>query len=129
MSDVGDVLTGVAMISLGSGAAVQGHDAYGGAMMTVAGLLGLLSAQEAERAAAWRAADIADMRALLPDAAGIAPAADLTLTALDAEWAALSDALIAHHAAVEAAGDAAQDRAILRFYNQSAARREFVWPQ
>ncbi|MEH3047276.1 hypothetical protein [Sphingomonas adhaesiva] len=128
MSDVGEVLTGVAMVSLGSGAAVQGSDAYGGAMMTVAGLLGLLSAQEAERAAAWRAADIADMSALLPDA-GVATAADLTLTALDAEWAALSEALIAHHAAVEAAGDAAQDRAILCFYRESAARREFIWPQ
>lgn len=128
MSDVGEVLTGVAMISLGSGAAVQDSDAYGGAMMTVTGLLGLLSAQESERAAAWRAADIAAMRALLPDAS-VAPTADLTLTALDAEWAALSDALIAHHAAVEAAGDAAQDRAILQFYRESAARREFIWPQ
>ncbi|MEH3101517.1 hypothetical protein [Sphingomonas adhaesiva] len=128
MSDVGEVLTGTAMIALGSGAAVQASDAYGGAMMTVAGLLGLLSAQEAERAAAWRAADIAAMRALLPDAA-VAPATDLTLTALDVEWAALSDALIAHHAAVEAAGDIAQDRAILQFYRESAARREFLWPQ
>ena len=128
MSDVGEVLTGAAMIALGSGAAVQASDAYGGAMMTVAGLLGLLSAQEAERAAAWRAADIAAMRALLPDA-DVAPAGDLTLAALDGEWRALSDALIAHHAAVEAAGDAAQDRAILTFYRESAARREFTWPQ
>lgn len=128
MSDVGEVLTGAAMMALGSGAAVQGHDAYGGAMMTVAGLLGLLSAQEAERAAAWRAADIAAMRALLPDAA-VAPASDLTLSALDAEWAALSEALIAHHAAVEAAGDAAQDRSILAFYRESAEQREFIWPQ
>ncbi len=128
MSDVSEVLTGTAMIALGSGAAVQASDAYGGAMMTVAGLLGLLSAQETERAAAWRAADIAAMRALLPEVA-VPPAADLTLTALDAEWAALSDVLIAHHAAVEAASDDAQDRALLTFYRESAARREFVWPQ
>ena len=49
-----------------------------------------------------------------------------TLTQLDADWNRFSDALIAAHAAAEAAGD--DDRAFLAFYRESAARRALVWP-
>jgi hypothetical protein len=127
MSELTDCLTGSGLIAMGAGQAAAEHDAFAGSTMTVAGLLAVLGAQEADKAAAWRLADIADMRALLGDAAP-ATGEGLTLTALDAAWATLSRALIAHHAAVEAAGDAAQDAAICAFYRASTARRELTWP-
>lgn len=126
MSDLGDVLTGAGLVGLGAGAAAAEHDAYGGAMMTVAGLLAVLGAQEADKAAAWRLADIAAMRALLGDAAP-ATGDGMTLCELDEAWATLSRALIAHHE--RAAPGSEQDRAILAFYRESCARRELVWPQ
>jgi hypothetical protein len=126
VSDLGDVLTGAGLVGLGAGAAAAAHDAYGGAMMTVAGLLAVLGAQEADKAAAWRLADIAAMRALLGDEAP-ATGEGLTLTELDEAWATLSRALIAHHAGVEPGSE--KDRAILAFYRESTARRELVWPQ
>lgn len=130
MSMLADVLTGAGLIGMGAGAQASEHDAFGGSTLLVAGLLAVLGAQEADKAAAWRAADIADMRALL--AAGGADTPDvpngLTLAELDAAWGTLSAALIAHHAAVEAAGDAAQDAAICAFYRASTARRELTWP-
>ena len=99
-------------------------------MLTVSGLLALLSAQESERGVAWRMADIAAMRALLAAGGVAAPdsATGYTLSELDAAWASLSDALVAHHALVEAAGDAAQDAAICAFYRDSCRRRELAWP-
>ena len=126
MSDLGDVLTGAGLVGLGAGAAAATHDAYGGAMMTVAGLLAVLGAQEADKAAAWRLADIAAMRGLLVDGA---PAAGegLTLTELDEVWARLSRELIAHHAGVAPGSE--EDRAILAFYRESTGQRELVWPQ
>lgn len=126
MSDLGDVLTGAGLVGLGAGAAAATHDAYGGAMMTVAGLLAMLGAQESNQAAAWRLADIAAMRTLLGDAAP-ATGEGMTLTALDEAWATLSRALIAHHAGVAPGSE--EDRAILAFYRESAGRRELVWPQ
>lgn len=128
MSTLRDVLVGTGQIAAGAGmqAAEQGGaaGAYGGAMLTVTGVLSLMAAAEAEMAAAWRVADIAAMRALL----GQEPRAPdrLTLTALDEEWAALSRALIAHHAATEEGGG--DDAAILAFYRDSAERRELPWP-
>ncbi|NJR79606.1 hypothetical protein [Sphingomonas corticis] len=128
MSSLTDVLVGTGQIAAGAGmqAAEQGGaaGAYGGAMLTVTGILSLMAAAEAERAAAWRVADITSMQALLgrPEAVP----ADLSLPALDAAWDALSRDLIAHHAAVEeAGGDAA---AILAFYRESTERRELPWP-
>ena len=126
MSDLGEVLTGAGLVGLGAGAAAAEHDLYGGAMMTVAGLLAVLGAQEADKVAAWRMADIAAMRALLGDAAP-ATGEGLTLGELDEAWATLSRALIAHHAGVADGSEA--DRAILAFYRESCARRELVWPQ
>ncbi|MGJ3628532.1 phosphotransferase family protein [Sphingomonas sp. MMS24-JH45] len=119
-----DVLVGTGQIAAGAGMLAAEKDPYGGAMLTVTGFLSLLAAQEAEMAAAWRAADIAAMRALMGRES---EADDLRLSALDATWAAPSRDLIAHHAAIEAAGG--DDAAILAFYRQSTERRELTWPQ
>jgi hypothetical protein len=127
MSELSDVLTGAGIIGIGAGQLAAEHDAFGGSKMLVAGLLAVLGAQEADKAGAWRMADIRAMQALL---GGSAPTVGdgLTLTELDAAWSTLSDALIAYHALVEAAGDRAADAAILRFYVESCARRDLVWP-
>lgn len=127
MSELTDCLTGAGLIAMGAGAAAAEQDAFTGSTITIAGLLAVLGAQEAEKAAAWRLADIAAMRALLGEAAP-ATGEGLTLSELDAAWATLSRALIAHHAAAEATGDAAQDAAICAFYRASTARRELTWP-
>jgi hypothetical protein len=127
MSELSDVLTGAGMVGIGAGQAAAGTDAFGGSTLTVAGLLAILGAQEADKAAAWRIADIEAMAALLGDAAPDR-AGGWTLTELDADWARLSEATIAAHAEAEAAGDTARDRAFLSFYRESAARRELVWP-
>jgi hypothetical protein len=130
MSQLSDALTGAGLVGIGAGQAAQEHDAFGGSTLVVAGLLAVLGAQEADKAAAWRVADIAAMRALLNDGGVAVPATGdgMTLTELDAAWAILSDALIAYHAAVETTGDTAADAAICAFYRDSTARRELVWP-
>jgi hypothetical protein len=127
MSELGDALTGAGLVGMGAGQAAAEHDAFAGSTMLVAGLLAVLGAQEADKAAAWRITDIRAMQALLGDAAP-AVGDGLTLGALDAAWATLSDALIAHHARVEADGDRVADAAILAFYRDSCARRDLVWP-
>ena len=127
MSELSDVLTGAGIIGIGAGQLAAEHDAFGGSKMLVAGLLAVLGAQEADKAAAWRMADIRAMQALLGDAAPTA-GDGLTLTEPDAAWSTLSDALIAHHARIEAAGDRAADAAILKFYVESCARRDLIWP-
>lgn len=125
MTQLGDVLIGAGMVGIGAGTAVSEHDAFGGATLTVAGLLAILGAQEAEKAAAWRIADLDAMTALLGDGAP-ERTGGWTLTELDADWALFSNALIRVHA--EAEGDAARDRAFVAFYRESAARRALVWP-
>lgn len=127
MSELGDILIGAGQVALGVGAAASEKDAFGGSTLTVAGLLAVLGAQEADKAAAWRVADIEAMAALLGDAAP-ARAGGWTLTELDADWARFSEALIRAHAEAEAAGDTTRDRAFLAFYRESAARRALVWP-
>lgn len=127
MSILSDVLAGAGTIGMGAGAQASETDAFGGSTMLVAGLLAVLGAQEADKAAAWRIADIAEMRELL-GAAAPATEEGWTLGALDAAWDALSAALIAHHATVEVAGDAAADAAICAFYRRSTGRRELAWP-
>lgn len=127
MSQLGEILTGAGMVGVRAGTAAAEHDAFGGSTLTVAGLLAILGAQEADKAAAWRIADIEAMAALLGDAAP-ARAGGWTLTELDADWARFSDALIAAHTAAEASGDADRDRAFLAFYRDSAARRALAWP-
>ena len=123
MSSIGDVLVGAGQVAAGAGMQAAAHDPYGGAMLTVAGMLALLAAQEAETGAAWRIADIAAMRALLGRSGEVDA---FTLSALDTAWATLTAELIAHHAAVEAAGG--DDAAIRAFYRESAERRELAWP-
>lgn len=130
-----DVLTGAGLVGIGTGQAAAEHDAFGGSTLLVTGVLNLLAAQEANRAAAVRVADNEAMRALIGEAATDYPdvilpdvAADLTLTALDTEGAALRTAIIALHTAVEARDDTPRDRAILAFYRASAARSELQWP-
>jgi hypothetical protein len=127
MSQLAEILTGAGMVGIGAGTAAAEHDAFGGSTLTVAGLLSILGAQEADKAAAWRIADLEAMAALLGDAAP-ERTGGWTLTELDADWARFSDALIAAHAAAEAAGDAARDQAFLTFYRESAARRALIWP-
>ena len=127
MTQLGDILTGSGMIGVGAGMQAPSMIAFGGSTLLVAGVLALLGAQEAEKAAAWRIADIRAMQALLGDAAP-AIGGDFSLSELDADWAMLSDALISHHADIEARGDRAADVAICAFYRESAARRELAWP-
>ena len=112
---------------MGAGQAAAEHDAFAGSTMLVAGLLAVLGAQEADKAAAWRLADIRAMQGLLGDGAPVV-GDGMTLGELDAAWATLSDALIAHHVRVEAGGDRAADTAILAYYSESCARRELAWP-
>lgn len=127
MSELSDILTGAGTIGIGAGQVAAEQDAFGGATLTVAGLLTILGAQEADKAAAWRIADLDAMAALLGDAAP-ARTGGWTLVELDADWARCSEALIAAHAQAEDAGDTARDRAFLAFYRDSAARRQLVWP-
>lgn len=127
MTILGDVLIGCGQIGIGAGQAAIEQDAFGGSTLLVAGVLALLAGQEAERAAAWRCADIAAMRALLGDAAP-ATGGGMTLSDLDAAWATLADALILAHAAAEQDGDGARDAAFCAFYRDSAARRALEWP-
>jgi len=127
MSELTDILTGAGLVGMGAGQAATEHDAFGGSTLLVAGLLAVLGAQEAEKAAAWRVADIRAMQELLGDAAPEV-GSGLMLGELDAAWATLSDALIVHHARVESAGDRAADAGILDFYRKSCARREVIWP-
>ncbi|MBS0282890.1 MAG: phosphotransferase [Proteobacteria bacterium] len=123
-SQLGHVLTGAGIIAAGAGQAAGVTDAFGGATLGGAGLLALLAAQEAEKAAAWRITDIAEMRVLFGDTMEEDMA--MTLPALDARWAVLSRALIAEYDRVAARG--ADDSAFLDFYLRSAARRELAWP-
>lgn len=127
MSELTDILTGAGLVGMGAGQAATEHDAFGGSTLLVAGLLAILGAQEAEKAAAWRVADIRAMQELLGDAAPEV-GSGLMLGELDAAWATLSDALIVHHARVESDGDRAADAGILDFYRKSCARREVIWP-
>ena len=124
-SDLAQVLIGAGIAAAGAGEKVGAVDAFAGSTLTVAALLALLGAQEAEKAAAWRRADIADMRALLGEDAPVTHDGE-TLDALDGIWAALATALIAQHDAVaEAGGD---EMPFFDFYRESAARRELAWP-
>lgn len=117
-SELGHILTGAGLVAAGAGQAAAEHDAFGGSTILVAGLLALLAAQEAEKAATWRLTDIAAMRDVLGTAAP-ATGDGTTLPDLDATWATLSEALI------ESGRD---DHAVLSFYRESAARRELTWP-
>lgn len=124
-SDLAQVLIGAGIAAAGVGERIREQDVFLGSTLTVAALMALLGAQEAEKAAAWRHADIADMRRMLGDDAPVTPDGD-TLSALDGAWATLADALIAHHDTLCA--DGGDEAALLDFYRESAARRELAWP-
>jgi hypothetical protein len=104
----------------------------------VVALLSLLAAQEAERGLSARVWENATLRAVLLDAAPVygetfaeaadAADGDFTLAVLDRANATLRRALIALHEAVEAAGDTARDRAILRLYREMAHARRLDMP-
>ncbi|ONF94992.1 phosphotransferase family protein [Sphingomonas jeddahensis] len=124
-SDLAQVLIGAGIVTASAGEKIGAGDAFAGSTLTVAALLALLGAQEAEKAAAWRRADIADMRRLLGDDGPVTGEGE-TLDALDSIWATLAEALIAHHDRLaETRGDEAP---LLDFYRESAARRELAWP-
>lgn len=123
-SQLGHVLTGAGTIVTGAAPAMGAADAFGAARLGGAGMLALFAAQEAEKAAAWRLLDIAEMRVLLGDT--VAEDMDMMLPALDARWAVLSAALIREHDRVASRGG--DERAFLDFYLRSAARRELAWP-
>ncbi|QXQ08228.1 hypothetical protein KX816_09805 [Sphingosinicellaceae bacterium] len=127
MSDLKAILTGAGLVGMGAGEAAAEHDAFAGSTLLVAGLLAILGAQEAEKAAAWRVADIRAMQELLGDSAPEV-GTGLMIGELDAAWATLSAALILHHARIETDGDRVSDANILSFYRDSCARRELVWP-
>jgi aminoglycoside phosphotransferase (APT) family kinase protein len=124
-SDLAQVLLGAGIVAAGAGEKVATVDVFAGSTLTVAALLALLGSQEAEKAAAWRLADIADMRRLLGDEAP-ATHEGMTLSALDTAWATLATDLIAHHDRLAASGG--NERWLLDFYRESAARRELAWP-
>ena len=48
------------------------------------------------------------------------------MDALDGAWGTLAEALIAHHD--EVARTRGDERPLLDFYRESAARRELAWP-
>lgn len=124
-SDLAQVLIGAGIAAAGAGEKMGGVDAFAGSTLTVAALLALLGAQEAEKAAAWRLADIRDMRRLLGDDAPVTHDGEM-LDALDGIWGTLATALIAQRDDVaETGGDEA---AFFDFYRESAARRELAWP-
>ena len=124
-SDVAQVLIGAGIAAAGAGEKMGVVDAFAGSTLTVAALLALLGAQEAEKAAAWRMADIRDMRRLLGDDAPVTHEGEM-LDALDGIWGTLATALIAQHDAVaEAGGD---ETPFFDFYRESTARRELAWP-
>ena len=99
-------------------------------------LLSLLAAQETERGAAARVAENAAIRATLDAAAGdygldvaALPSTEaLSFAALDRVNAALREALIRLHEAVEARGDRTRHHAILRLYVKMAELRRLDLP-
>jgi hypothetical protein len=102
--------------------------------VAVVALLSLLAAQEAERGIAARVTENAAIQGLLEEAAGdyaleaVTGTDALSLAALDAANARLRQALIVLHEAVEAKGDTARHRAILRLYARMADLRRLDMP-
>jgi hypothetical protein len=135
---VREIMTGVAVALSTPPSADAGPDYFASRVGMVSMLTGL-AAQEADRAAAAAVAENAAIRALFKDAAmayldldlaavGAAEDPDLTVSALDDVNASLRRKLIALHEAVEAAGDAATDRAILALYVRMADLRHLALP-
>lgn len=128
-----DILVGNFMCMIDPPPPEQQGEFMAGKVAVVA-LLSLLAAQEGERGVAARVTENAAIRALLDEASGdyeIEAAAgtdELSLAALDAANARLRSALIRLHEAVEAKGDTARHRAILRLYARMADLRRLDMP-
>lgn len=123
-SEFANLLTGAGIVAAGAAEAAGAVQPFLGSTMSIVALLSLLAAQEAENAAAWRLADIADMANLLGETPALPPSP--TLGALDETWAGLATRLIARHDAVAAAGE--DEAALFAFYKESAGRRRLAWP-
>ncbi len=123
-SEMSNLLTGTGIVAAGAAEAAGAVQQFLGSTMSIVALLSLLSAQEVEKAAAWRLADIADMGALLDETPEVADWP--TLAALDETWAGLARKVIARHDDVAAAGD--DEAALFAFYKESAGRRRLAWP-
>jgi hypothetical protein len=131
-----DLLTGLAQAMLVPPPAEVGPDYMASRQGLVATLL-ILAAQEAEKGPAARRWENAAIAALLDAAREVYPATPRLTTArpdaswseLDAENAALRQALIGLHIAAEARGDAATQIRILTLYEEMAqARRLDLMP-
>ncbi len=136
-----DVLTGQA-VALAAPQPPEASGDYAVGRLGLVSLLALLAAQEAERGPAARVWENAALRSLLARASGaydgvlegaLAAAAGrapggFAWSALDADNAALRQALIALHEAVEASGDADLDREILDLYGAMADARRLDLP-
>jgi hypothetical protein len=131
-----DIMTGVA-VALSTPLPPESGGDYMAGRAGMLSMLSLLSAQEAERGTAARVWENGAIRALLGKAApaydarldgALAKAAaetdtDMAWSAMDKANAALRRLLIALHEAVETAGDADLDRAILGLYRDMAHAR------
>lgn len=117
-----DILAGNARVIAALASEGGGPD-YAAARLGVVAMLSILAAQEAAAGAAVRATENAAIRSLLGEAGADD---DLTIPALDATNAALRRRLIAHHEALEAAGE--DDRPVLALYRHMAERRMLLLP-
>jgi hypothetical protein len=130
-----DVLVGNFLCMMDPGPPEQQGEFMAGKVAIVA-LLSLLAGQETERGAAARVTENAAIREVLEEAQGdygldwaaLAPATELTFSALDRENAALRRALIHLHEAVETRDDKVRHHAILRLYVRMAELRRLDLP-
>ena len=100
-------------------------DAFGQARVMVVALLNLLCAQEVERAEAVEAAENTAIAALLVSVGEEVPTGEADRTAWNAD---LRRRLTRLHERVEATGDQATDRAIIRLYCRVAEARRLTLP-
>jgi hypothetical protein len=137
-----DILRGQAAALAAPQPPEAGGDYLAGRLGVLA-VLAALAVQEAEGGVAARVRENAALRQVLARAsdayddafcgalatAAAAPPGDLTLSALDADNAALRRRLIALHEAAEARGDAALDGEILELYVVMADARRLELPE
>jgi hypothetical protein len=135
---VTDVMRGCA-VALSTPPSPDAGMEYAASRFGLVASLAMLAANEANVAAAAAATENADIRAFFAKAGGYDAAlggrlsksaaetdADLTLTALDAANASLRRLLIELHEQVEAADDAATEKAIVALYGRMAAGRRMT---
>ena len=116
------ILAGNARVIAGLAGEESGPE-YIAAKLGVVAMLSVLAGQEAANGTAVRAAENAEIAAVLGEEVA---AADLTIAGLDAVNAGLRRKLTAYHVAVE--HDPERDRAVLALYRRMAERRMLVLP-